>query len=516
MQNIIKTIKYRATSIVFVALSLALLVTAPAVVQADTFYGDDYGSYDTYGGTDYGSYDTYGGGTDYGSYDTYGANDYGSYDTYGANDYGAYNTYGGTDYGAYDTYGSTDYGAYNTYGGGTDYGSYDTYGANDYGSYDTYGANDYGAYNTYGGTDYGSYSTYGNNGYASSYYPTTSYGYSSPSYGYSSGSGYGTAGYYPSYGYSGGGYGGYGGYGGGYSSNGLAYSNSNYSTNYSNTNIDNTCAGQGNCNTNVNEVASNTNNLTGSCDTSGSYNEGQTVVWRATATGGNGNYTYSWSGDATGAGSSVSRSYNSTGTKNATVRITSGGQSITRDCNVNIRNNNNNNDLSAICRVSDTRVQEGDKVTFSVEIDGGNSPYTIDWRGDVSGSDDSITKRFNNSGTYHASVRVRDDNGDTVTEDCSTVVVGNNNDNSNITLVSNGTNTPTNGTLASGVFLSDIPYTGVGENLKMILFILGMTLWSAFMAWVFLKKKAAKLGMTQREMIEKFKRDNLARKGIIA
>ncbi|MES2224213.1 MAG: hypothetical protein V4469_04765 [Patescibacteria group bacterium] len=481
MQNIIKTIKYSLVSTVFVVTALI-----PAMVSADVGDSYDYGAgYDN-------SYD-YGAGYD-NSYD-YGAGYANSYD-YGA---GYDNSY---DYGAgYDN--SYDYGAGydNSYDYGAGYDNSSNYGA----GYD----NTYGYGSGYDNTYSQPYS-YGGSSYGSSYYP---------SYGYSSGSGYGTTGYYPSYGYSGGGYGGYGsygGYGGGYSSNGLAYSNSNYSTNYSNTNIDNTCAGQGNCNTNVNEVASNTNNLTGSCDTSGSYNEGQTVVWRATATGGNGNYTYSWSGDATGAGSSVSRSYNSTGTKNATVRITSGGQSITRDCNVNIRNNNNNNDLSAICRVSDTRVQEGDKVTFSVEIDGGNSPYTIDWRGDVSGSDESITKRFNNSGTYHASVRVRDDNGDTVTEDCSTVVVGNNNDNSNITLVSNGTNTPTNGTLASGVFLSDIPYTGVGENLKMILFILGMTLWSAFMAWVFLKKKAAKLGMTQREMIEKFKRDNLARKGIIA
>ncbi len=110
-------------------------------------------------------------------------------------------------------------------------------------------------------------------------------------------------------------------------------------------------------------------------------------------------------------------------------------------------------------------------------------------------------------------MRITDGSGQSVTQTCNVYVGGNN---GNVTLVSNGSNTPNNGTLASGVYLSDIPYTGVGENLKMILFVLGMTLWSAFMAWVFLKKKAQKAGMTQREMIEKFKRDNLTRKGIIA
>ena len=388
---------------------------------------------------------------------------------------------------------TADSGDYGSYSGYSDYGSYDGY--SDYGSYAGY--SDYGSYNGY--SDYGSYSGYSD--YSSPvYYPDTTYVYDTYSYP-NTGYNYGySSGYYPQ----------------SYGSNYGGYSMPYYGSSGCTSNCNQGCTS--NCNP---VVTTNTQPLTGTCSTSGTYNKNQTVVWRANASGGTGNYTYSWSGDVSGSGSSISKSYSSTGTKNATVTITSGGQSITRDCNVNIQNNNNDN-LEAICRVSDTRINEGERVTYSVDINGGESPFEIDWSGDVNGDDDSVTKRYNDSGNYYVSVRVQDDNGNTVYDDCPTVVVDNdnndNNDDSNITLVSNGTNyiPPNNGTLASGVFLSDIPYTGVGENLKMILFVLGMTLWSAFMAWVFLKKKAQKAGMTQREMIEKFKRDNLAKRQISA
>ena len=38
------------------------------------------------------------------------------------------------------------------------------------------------------------------------------------------------------------------------------------------------------------------------------------------------------------------------------------------------------NTLSVSCDVSDTRIEEGDRVTYEVDISGGRAPYTMGWR----------------------------------------------------------------------------------------------------------------------------------------
>lgn len=67
---------------------------------------------------------------------------------------------------------------------------------------------------------------------------------------------------------------------------------------------------------NLSCYASPTNNVTGSQTT-----------WTATVLGGGGPYTYSWSGTdgLSGSGSSINKTYNTAGTKSATVTLTSGG-----------------------------------------------------------------------------------------------------------------------------------------------------------------------------------------------
>jgi len=55
--------------------------------------------------------------------------------------------------------------------------------------------------------------------------------------------------------------------------------------------------------------------------------KGSLVTWTANPTGGNGTYTYLWNGDASGTTKTVTASYSTTGTKNATVKITSSGVS---------------------------------------------------------------------------------------------------------------------------------------------------------------------------------------------
>ena len=90
--------------------------------------------------------------------------------------------------------------------------------------------------------------------------------------------------------------------------------------------------------------------------------------------------------------------------------------------------NNNNNNFDVNCEVSDTSVDEGDYVTFTANVSGGNSPFTYDWNGDINSNSQSVRARFND-GSYSASVTVRDNNGRTASDTCSTVRVSNNNSN---------------------------------------------------------------------------------------
>jgi len=58
------------------------------------------------------------------------------------------------------------------------------------------------------------------------------------------------------------------------------------------------------------------------------------VTWSANVSGGEGGYTYSWSGSdgLTGSGSSVQKSYSTTGSKSASVMVTSGTQATSVAC----------------------------------------------------------------------------------------------------------------------------------------------------------------------------------------
>jgi hypothetical protein len=62
---------------------------------------------------------------------------------------------------------------------------------------------------------------------------------------------------------------------------------------------------------------------------------GNMITWYATVSGGNGYYSYFWTGseNLNSNERSVSKTYTSSGVKNATVTITSNGQAITKQCN---------------------------------------------------------------------------------------------------------------------------------------------------------------------------------------
>ena len=258
--------------------------------------------------------------------------------------------------------------------------------------------------------------------------------------------------------------------------------------------------------------------LTATCTANpSSVNVGDSITWSAQATGGSGSYTYSWSGAAYGSGQTQSLFYNVAGTKSATVTVHSGDQSVTANCQGYVNNNNvyyppyyppTNQNLSAYCYATPGTVNIGNRVDWYASASGGNGNYSYTWSGsNIINNGQSAYAVYQNPGTQNAYVTVYS-NGQSVSVNCSVIV----NSVGSVTINQNPT-----GNLSSGVYLSTVPYTGAGPNWKISLFVLGLVMWSAFMAFMILKKNGSLAvvsgsvsSMTER--IEQFKRDNIARK----
>ena len=233
------------------------------------------------------------------------------------------------------------------------------------------------------------------------------------------------------------------------------------------------------------------NNLDASCSGSPSNPDiDERVTWTARPTGGDGNYKYEWSGTngLDGNNKSIYKNYNDSGTKNATVRITSDGETITRTCNVRVSNNNNHyNNLDAYCKADRNNSDINDTIEWTVYPNGGNGSYIYDWSGDndLTGSKNFFTKKYTTSGRKEAVVRVRSD-GDTVTVRCYTNI----NDNHVVY------NPPNND---GGIYLSSIPATGISPSMKIALFSTGMLMWSAFIAYLYIARRNEKI--KEREVL---------------
>lgn len=268
-------------------------------------------------------------------------------------------------------------------------------------------------------------------------------------------------------------------------------------------------------------TGSSTNTLAVTCRVSDTtIEEGDSVDFTADVTGGIGPYIYDWDWDIDGDNQTERYRFNNTGTYEARITVTDNAGRIARDVCSRIRvqdadDNNNNDDLTIQCRVSDTSIEEGDTVTYSVDIEDGERPYEIEWDGAISGDDTSERVRFNRNGTYEVDVTVRDDNGDRDTDTCPVVRVrdteddDNNNDNINVITRTNPNtrNTTPTGTLASldAVFLSQVPYTGPKDILVTLGALSAIALWSAG-AGMYFRKQRVKQSVTQR--IDTFKQMN--------
>lgn len=171
---------------------------------------------------------------------------------------------------------------------------------------------------------------------------------------------------------------------------------------------------------------------------------GDTIYWSASVYGGNGDYNISWSGTngLDGDGSRITKRYNSPGTKNASIKVRSGNQTITRNCNSvviydydNRYNDNNdyyynynddyyrNTPLLVSCSVNTNFAQVGSSVTWQSYVSGGNGNYRYTWDGSdyLRGTSRNVSVSYNSNGLKTASVTVRSD-GQTVTQSCSNSV----------------------------------------------------------------------------------------------
>ena len=248
-----------------------------------------------------------------------------------------------------------------------------------------------------------------------------------------------------------------------------------------------------NCSVVINEKKNiDKDDLDGSCSGSPSKpDEDERVTWTARSTGGDGNYKYEWSGTdgLDGNSKSIKESYNDSGTKKATVRITSDGETITRTCSVRVDsdNNNNNDDLEAYCKASPNNGDINDTIKWTVYPDGGDGDYDYDCYGDnnLNGSKKSISKKYTTSGRKEAEVRVKSD-GDSVTVRCYADI-----DKDRVVY-----NPPNND---GGIYLSSIPATGISPTMKIVLFGTGMLMWSAFLAYLYIARRNEKI--KEREVL---------------
>jgi hypothetical protein len=80
-----------------------------------------------------------------------------------------------------------------------------------------------------------------------------------------------------------------------------------------------------------------------------------------------------------------------------------------------------------------------------------------------------------------------------------------------VSYASNNTQSENLGTPVSGVFLSQVPATGVEFGFKMTLFSVGLVLWSLFAAYMISRKKNGALA----NKVNAFKLANMQKKGIV-
>ena len=243
-----------------------------------------------------------------------------------------------------------------------------------------------------------------------------------------------------------------------------------------------------NCNAIVNQAP--INNLVVSCNSNISNADiDEDVTWESYASGGTGSYSYSWSGTngLSGNNRNIVWNYDTSGTKRGTVTVTSNGQSASASCNmyINQDNNNNNNNsynnLVVSCYASPSNPQINNQMNWYANVSGGNGNYTYSWYGSdgLNSSSRSPYMTYSTPGSKSATVTVWS-NGRSTSANCYTNVGQN-----SVLSFSQAYQAP----LASAVYLSQIPSTGVYDNMKLVYFVGFLALFSAWIAYIVIARK---------------------------
>jgi len=241
-------------------------------------------------------------------------------------------------------------------------------------------------------------------------------------------------------------------------------------------------------------------NLTASCSANPSSTSiGNIIVWSSVVSGGTGSYTYSWSGtdSLSGASSSVSQTCSSAGTKNASVTVTSGTNTVVANCSATVTGGGGggpivctancggggpaiyySNSLSGYCEGIPSNGKVGDQVIWNVYPSGGTGSYSFNWYGSdgATGYGYSVLKTYSTPGAKTMSVNIWS-GGESISRTCS-VSVG-----QVLAYVSPS---------LTSVYLSEVPYTGLGDIDSIWFFVMGLSLWSGGMAY-FMQKRKTKL-----------------------
>ncbi|MGB8815769.1 MAG: hypothetical protein WCC74_00820 [Minisyncoccia bacterium] len=286
----------------------------------------------------------------------------------------------------------------------------------------------------------------------------------------------------------------------------LSGSNSSISKSYSSTGIkigtvtviSGTQSATANCSANVTTTPP-PSTLTASCSANPSnIQTGNSVNWSSVASGGTGNYTYSWSGSdsLSGTASTASLAYSSIGTKTATITVTSGTQSATANCSATVTTSGGNNpvvctsncsggggpavyysnSLSGYCEGVPSNGKVGDQIVWNAYPSGGNGSYNLSWYGSdgATGYGYSVLKTYGSPGAKTMTVTISS-GGDSISRTCSVGV---------------GQVLAYTSPSLTSVYLSEVPYTGLGDIDSLWFFVLGLSIWSAGMAYILQNRKA--------------------------
>jgi len=159
--------------------------------------------------------------------------------------------------------------------------------------------------------------------------------------------------------------------------------------------------------------------LTGDCSVLPStVYTGSVVTWNVNASGGNGYFTYVWNGtdNLYSTDKNPTKIYYNSGTKTATVTISSLGFSITKQCTVNVvdqYNNNSNSDLSLSLIgvgtvdssgqfIQNTQIPRGGNAAIKVKITNIGSTYSGTWS--ITGSMSPSLPGYTYKQDYQASI----------------------------------------------------------------------------------------------------------------